>query len=305
MWAAVFVAVLIALLTAIAYASLSNRYPEAGTGSSYYYAEVAVLHQEEHRHFKFARLSKFIVGWASHLYYWIYPGVMVSNIGTFLLYGMTCIICLIAFAGVAERNVFSTVIAPLLGALLNGAMLIGVLYYAIVGASNTRVDTIVAVVFSVAFLVLGFAFLYIGQLITGIPILHPEDHKTKAAVTRGPDVVITRKLGPLVNITELLALEPSLETTRETEITGPFQLALLNPVTKERALQDDDWDTPTVLVKRVRRSNTLEGSLRNRSAYEPSLQGAGDTEKAIWQPSASQVASSGTAPKEAEYQDNN
>src|SRR5271165_5194565 len=50
MWAAVFVAVLIALLTAIAYAALSARYPEAGTGSSYYYAEISVLQQEEHRH---------------------------------------------------------------------------------------------------------------------------------------------------------------------------------------------------------------------------------------------------------------
>ena len=86
MWSAVFVAVLIALLTAIAYAALANRYPEAGTGSSYFYAEVAVLQQEEHRHFRFARLSKFIVGWASHLYYWIYPGVMVAFMGLVIEY---------------------------------------------------------------------------------------------------------------------------------------------------------------------------------------------------------------------------
>src|SRR5579864_5138119 len=86
MWAAVFIAVLIALLTAIAYAALANRYPDAGTGSSYYYAEIAVLQQEEHRHFKFARLSKFMVGWASHLYYWIYPGVMVAFMGLVIEY---------------------------------------------------------------------------------------------------------------------------------------------------------------------------------------------------------------------------
>jgi APA family basic amino acid/polyamine antiporter len=29
---------------------------------------------EEAIHYKFARLAKFIVGWVSHLYYWIYPG---------------------------------------------------------------------------------------------------------------------------------------------------------------------------------------------------------------------------------------
>ncbi|HVB60483.1 MAG TPA: APC family permease, partial [Ktedonobacteraceae bacterium] len=86
MWFAVLVATLIALLTATAYAALAKRYPEAGTGSSYYYAEVAVLQREEHRHFKFARLSKFVVGWASHLYYWIYPGVMVAFMGTLIIY---------------------------------------------------------------------------------------------------------------------------------------------------------------------------------------------------------------------------
>ncbi|GAC1388821.1 MAG: amino acid permease [Ktedonobacteraceae bacterium] len=86
MWFAVFVATAIALLTAIAYAALAQRYPEAGAGSSYYFAEAAILHKEEHRHFKFARLAKFIVGWASHLYYWVYPGVMVAFMGLVITY---------------------------------------------------------------------------------------------------------------------------------------------------------------------------------------------------------------------------
>src|SRR5215469_15027886 len=86
MWFAVFVATAIALLTATVYSALAKRYPEAGTGSSYYFAEAAVLHREEHRHFKFARLSKFIVGWASHLYYWVYPGVMVAFMGLLITY---------------------------------------------------------------------------------------------------------------------------------------------------------------------------------------------------------------------------
>src|SRR2546423_1860286 len=86
MWAAVFVATAIALLTATAYSRLAKKYPEGGAGSSYYYAEASILHKEEHRHFKFARLTKFIVGWASHLYYWIYPGVMVAFMGLLITY---------------------------------------------------------------------------------------------------------------------------------------------------------------------------------------------------------------------------
>lgn len=86
MWPAVFIATAIAFFTATAYATLSKRYPEAGAGSSYFFAEAAVLQREEHRHFKFARLSKFLVGWASHLYYWIYPGVMVGFMGNLIIY---------------------------------------------------------------------------------------------------------------------------------------------------------------------------------------------------------------------------
>src|SRR5258707_2051403 len=460
MWFAVFVATVIALFTATAYATLDKRFPEAGAGSSYYFAEASVLQREEHRHFKFARLSKFIVGWASHLYYWIYPGVMVafmgllityiiqtfnpgfgsplqevivcvvfacivgaiafvgvtgstlaniiinviqilalvtfstlaiayrlshpgvhylhpsalsvitphnlsglifqttiaillvvgfesatalaaeaknpgrdipravvlslviqavifyffeyfaanffintgyksaagtgftaafnsgapigdmaqiignkmlggngtafatiiaatvvialigtalsclntgvrvtyamgkdtelpvvfgflhgrfrtphvgvivltlvsaiigsygvlsidkltqvtliSNIGTFLLYGMTCIICLVAFACVPGRSLYSTVLAPGLGCVLNIGMLFGVLFFAITGGGSTQTDTIIAAVFAVAWLVIGFAFLYIRKVVSGVPILHPEDYKTKTMLS--------------------------------------------------------------------------------------------------------------------------
>jgi amino acid transporter len=462
MWFAVFVATAIALLTAISYATLAKRYPEAGAGSSYYFAEAALLQQEEHRHFRFARISKFIVGWASHLYYWIYPGVMVafmglvityiiqtfvpsfgaqwqevliciifaavvggiaymgvqgattaniiinviqilalvsfsilaiayrathpnvhylhpsaisvitphsmgglifqstiaillvvgfesatalaaeaknpardiprgvilslviqavifyfleyfaanyfintgyasgsgktlvtgfnaavassapigdmakilgdsllggnglayavilaatvvialvgtslsclntgvrvtyamgkdtelpavfgflhgrfrtphvgvivltvisaivgaygvldvnkltqvtlvSNIGTFLLYGMTNIICVIAFAGVEKRGVFSTLIAPILGAVLNVGLLVGVVYYAIVTGGASALNAAIAIIFSLAWLVFGFGYLYYRQITKGIRILHPEDYKKEVA----------------------------------------------------------------------------------------------------------------------------
>src|SRR5579884_1534329 len=460
MWFAVCVATLIALCTATAYAALAKRYPEAGTGSSYYFAEAAILHREEHRHFKFARLSKFIVGWASHLYYWVYPGVMVafmgllityiiqtfvpsfgtplqevivcivfacvvgfiayigvtgstlanivinaiqiialvtfsglaiayrlqhphihylhpnalsvitphdlsglifqttiaillvvgfesatalgaeaknpgrdiprgvllslviqavifyfleyfaanffinegyknsagtgfaaafgsgapigdmatiignrmlggnglafatimaatvvialigtalsclntgvrvtyamgkdtelpvifgflhgkyrtphvgvivltlisaivgaygvlnidnltqvtlvSNIGTFLLYGMTCLICIVAFVGVKGRSLYSTILAPGLGSVLTIAMLIGVIYFAITGGGSTQVDTIIAGAFSIGWLVVGFGYLYLRKLFTGEAILHSEDYKEKRKET--------------------------------------------------------------------------------------------------------------------------
>jgi APA family basic amino acid/polyamine antiporter len=86
MWASVCVATIVALLTASCYAVFAKRYPQAGAGSSYYYAEQAFLEKEKHDHFKLARVAKLIVGIAAHLYYWVYPGVMVAFMGTLLVF---------------------------------------------------------------------------------------------------------------------------------------------------------------------------------------------------------------------------
>src|ERR1043165_71336 len=77
MWAGILLALLLCLATAVCYAELAKLYP--GTGSSYYFAEQSFLNHE--KAWKYARLSKFVVGWGSHLYYWIYPGVMVGVMG--------------------------------------------------------------------------------------------------------------------------------------------------------------------------------------------------------------------------------
>ncbi len=74
MWFGILFALLLCLATAYSYAELSKLYP--GPGSSYLYAEQAFL-SKTHA-YKFARVAKFFTGWASHLYYWVYPGVMVG-----------------------------------------------------------------------------------------------------------------------------------------------------------------------------------------------------------------------------------
>jgi len=76
----------LAFLTAYSYSELANLYPSAGAGSSYYFAEAAFLDKDKKAHHQFARIAKFSVGWISHLYYWIYPGIMVAFTGTLLIY---------------------------------------------------------------------------------------------------------------------------------------------------------------------------------------------------------------------------
>lgn len=85
-WTGVLLALGLALLTAMSFAELVRRYPEAGLGGSYYFAEKAFLDREEPRHQRFARIAKFITGWAAHLFYWVYPGVMMAMMAVLTTY---------------------------------------------------------------------------------------------------------------------------------------------------------------------------------------------------------------------------
>jgi amino acid transporter len=110
--------------TAVSYAELSKLYP--GAGSSYFYAEQAFLAKSTHQ--RFARVAKFFTGWASHLYYWVYPGLMV---------GVTAILAGY-LAGVLMPDTFSsTYNSPLFMILFSVVFALAVGYIAFRGVNGS------------------------------------------------------------------------------------------------------------------------------------------------------------------------
>lgn len=130
MWTGLLFALVLALLTAYSYSELARIYPDAGAGSSYYFAEAALLDKETPSHRRWARLAKLSLGWISHLYYWLYPAIMVGFTATLSGYiyltvfhhqltylpsaavaiGFTAIVCFIAYRGVTGSTITSIVI---------------------------------------------------------------------------------------------------------------------------------------------------------------------------------------------------
>ncbi|MDP4121132.1 MAG: APC family permease [Bacillota bacterium] len=127
MFSGLVLALIIALLTAISYSKLATKYPNAGTGSSYYFAEHSFM--ADKRLSKFSRFTKCVVGWFSHLYYWVYPGVMVAMFAVLINYifgqfgislsipvqiviavVIAALTGLVAYRGVSGSTVFSIVI---------------------------------------------------------------------------------------------------------------------------------------------------------------------------------------------------
>jgi APA family basic amino acid/polyamine antiporter len=86
MWPGIVFALILAFLTAISYSELAGIYPEAGTGSCYYFAEKAFADKAEASHQRWARIAKLVTGWAAHLFYWVYPGVMVAFMAVLVTY---------------------------------------------------------------------------------------------------------------------------------------------------------------------------------------------------------------------------
>jgi amino acid transporter len=152
MWFGLLSALLLCFATAISYAELSKLYP--GAGSSYLYAEQAFLSKT--KAYKFARLAKFFTGWASHLYYWVYPGLMV---------GVTAI--LIGYlGGILLPNTFSsTYNSPLLMWLfcIVFALLVG--YIAYRGVNGTTAVNMIINIIQISALVV-FACMAIGYRCT-------------------------------------------------------------------------------------------------------------------------------------------
>src|SRR5437588_341207 len=86
MWPGIVFALILAFFTALSYSELARIYPEAGTGSCYYFEEKAFVDKAEIKHHRWARIAKLVTGWAAHLFYWVYPGVMVAFMAILISY---------------------------------------------------------------------------------------------------------------------------------------------------------------------------------------------------------------------------
>src|SRR5579859_1439369 len=88
-WSGILVALILAFLTAFSYAELAKIYPEAGFAGAVYFAEKAFIDAQKLKRpgpTSMARIAKLITGWAAHLFYWVYPGVMVATFGNLINY---------------------------------------------------------------------------------------------------------------------------------------------------------------------------------------------------------------------------
>jgi len=155
MWFGILLALVLCIATAISYAELSKLYP--GPGSSYLYAEQAFL-SKTHA-YKFARIAKFVTGWASHLYYWVYPGVMV---------GVTAIISSFLMSQFFPDTFSGTYNSPLFMWLFCVVFALGVAYIAYRGVTGTTAVNVAINIIQIS------ALLVFSVIAIGYRVQHPQ-----------------------------------------------------------------------------------------------------------------------------------
>jgi amino acid transporter len=96
---------------------------------------------------------------------------LASNFGTFLVYGLTNLIALVAFAGRPSTSMLKHIIVPILGLVANLVMLLAVLYLGIHGGGASAVDAKVALAIVVVWLIVGVIWLVGSSSARQQPIL--------------------------------------------------------------------------------------------------------------------------------------
>jgi amino acid transporter len=108
---------------------------------------------------------------------------LASNTGTFLVYGMTCLITLVAFASRHDKAILKHRVAPGLGLLMNVAELSGVVYLAVKAGGDSSKNAYIALAMVGVWIIAGMLWVAINPHKRGVPIMTIPGFREQLAAT--------------------------------------------------------------------------------------------------------------------------
>ena len=115
--------------------------------------------------------------------------VLLSNFGTFLLYGVTCIITIIALSK-ERRSILSRYVIPICGLAANIVMLGAVVWLGFIGGSDTQWAALFAIAVTAIWMAIGLGYFALNSRSRESKIFPfpgkelPEDSNTKYSINR-------------------------------------------------------------------------------------------------------------------------
>jgi amino acid transporter len=83
--------------------------------------------------------------------------VLLSNFGTFLLYGVTCVIAIVAFSK-ERRSIISKYVIPIFGFAANMIMMAAVVWLGLIGGGDTQWAAFVAIAVTAIWMLIGLGY---------------------------------------------------------------------------------------------------------------------------------------------------
>src|SRR6266704_758524 len=101
---------------------------------------------------------------------------LASNFGTFVLYGLTCVWTIIAFAGRKEYSVMKHLVVPGLGLIANLAMLGAILYLYIIGNADSQHEAYICFAIAGAWALVSLAYVVLTSRRAGRAVFAAPTH---------------------------------------------------------------------------------------------------------------------------------
>src|SRR5262249_44867772 len=96
---------------------------------------------------------------------------LASNFGTFVLYALTCVWTIVGFQGRKEFNFLKHMIIPVLGLIMNIAMLGSILYLYIIGNSDAQKEAYICFAIAGLWALVSIVYVMVNSSRKGRPVI--------------------------------------------------------------------------------------------------------------------------------------
>ena len=177
---------------------------------------------------------------------------LASNLGTFVLYGLTCTWTIVAYRKRADHNILLHDIIPALGLLANVVMLIAIVYLYAIGNADSQNEAYIMFVIAGGWLVVSIAYVgvtsmkksYSMKMISAM--IRPESLSVLLEVLKDEDLILGMTVTKIRGFGRQLGKQATGEGNSDPDLK--FTSDKISLIPKIRVdLVVNDWDVPKVM----------------------------------------------------------
>jgi nitrogen regulatory protein PII len=177
---------------------------------------------------------------------------LASNLGTFVLYGLTCVWTIVAYRKRVDHNVLLHDIVPALGVLANLIMLIAIVYLYAIGNSDSKNEAYIMFVIAGGWLIVSIAYIgitsmkksYSMKMISAM--IRPESLQVLVEVLKDEELILGMTVTKIKGFGRQLGKTPSDGDGADPDLKLKGDKIFFIPKVRVD-LVVNDWDVPKVM----------------------------------------------------------